>query len=142
MVPVAVHQVLSGVCLRLVEGRIAVGRDLQRTVYGAEVHDVGLVRGELELTDAGGDIADLDLLSELVALKGSFPYLASLKEIDLLAVEGPSGVGDAFGITGELDLIRTVDVAHEEVAAAPVVRYGSIADTVQDLGPVGGELWV
>ena len=101
----AVHQVLGGIGLGLVQRGIAVDRGLYGTMDSADIQDVVLAGGKLEFADAGGYVADLHLLAELVALQGGFPDLSALDEVNLLAVERPTGIGDALGVTGELDLV-------------------------------------
>ena len=142
VVPVAVHQVLGGIGFSLVESRIAVDRGLESAVYRADVQDIALVRREFELADAGGDVAYLDLLAELRPLERGLPDLSALQEVDLLAVEGPSGIGHALGVARQLHLVGAVDVAQEEIAAAAVVRYRGIAYAVEHLGSVRGDLRV
>ena len=143
MVPVAVHQVLGGVGLRLVQRGIAVLGGLQgRVLDGAHVDDLLLVGGELEVADSVGDVAELDALAELVALERGLPELAALQEEDALAVGGPAGAADALGEAGELDLAGAVCVAEEQVAAAAVGRDIGIGYAVQDSGAVGGQLGI
>ena len=143
VVPVTVHQILGGIGLGLVKQRVALRRSLYGAVIdGADIQDVALVGREFELADSGGNVTDLDFFTKFRTLERGLPYLASLEEVDLLPVKRPAGVGDALGVTGQLDLVSTVDIAQEEVAAAAVVSDGGVTDSVEHLGPVRGDLRV
>ena len=143
VVPVAVHQVFCGVGVGLVEGGIEIGRGLQGGVLdAAHIQDLLLVRGDLEVADPGGDIAEFHALTEFVALQGRFPELAALQEINASAVGGPASAADALRVVRELDFIGAVGVAEEEVAAAAVVRDGGVGHAVENLASVGGELGI
>ena len=96
VVPVAVHQIVGGIGLSLVEGRVTVFRALYRTGYGADIDDVASVRGELEFADAGRNVAKAASCSQPFATIGSLPELAVHKEVNALSVRSPAGIGDAL----------------------------------------------
>ena len=143
VIPVAVHEVFRAVGLGLVECRIGVGRLHEGGVLnGARIDDLRLVRGNLELSHSGWDVAEFHLLTELVALDGSLPELASLNEENVASVLAPAGARDALCEARELDCARAVGIADPEVAVGTVFRDALIGDAVEDAAAVGGELRV
>ena len=100
MVPMTVHQVVADISGRLVQVCMSVNRLIYMALDIADVHDLLLVRRELELTDASRHIAYLALAAQcpFALLHADFrcPYLAALDVGDMLSVAAPSGIHDAL----------------------------------------------
>ena len=145
MVPMPVHEVLGDIGLRQVHGHVHIlGTCDFRIGDCADIKQLVPCRSDCETADSGADVTDAGFSVHVQdpVSKGSLPYLASLDEKDFLPVFGPSGVGNAFPFLGQLDLVASVRVGDEEVAACTVAGQGGVADAVEDLRAVGGELGV
>ncbi len=142
VVPVAVHQVLGGIGVGLVQRRIGIRGTPDGARDGAHEHELGAVRGEGELIDTARDVSDLGALAELPGLVGGLPDLAALEEIDGVAFRGPAGVRKALSVHRKLRGIAAAHGDGEEVTDAAVVRDAGVTHPVKDGLSVGGKLGV
>ena len=137
MVPVAIHQVFGYISLGFVQGRVEVGGMLDRAGNRADIEHLGVVGRQAEFADTGRYIGDFHRLAQFAGFERSFVNLAAAKIPDSLSVCAPAAVGNAFSAAGQLDLVRAVGLAEEEVAATAVIRDGGITDAIQDELAVG-----
>ena len=129
VVPVAVHHPGDGAGRGLGNIRIDVCR-LGRHLEVAYIEYLSLVGRELELADSPGHVAHL---AGATALGVSHPELTLVEVGDLLAALYPAGIGLAAGRTGDLAVVASVRVHHEEFAVALVQFDRGVGHAVEDL---------
>ena len=134
MVPVPVHEVICGYRRGVRDVRIQVGRLFQAALYGTYIHDLRLVRRQLEFTDSVGYVAELYGLAEsfpaFLPFDWSGPYLTVLYVYQPFAVKTPSRVAEAFARACQLLTSAAVGIDEIQVVAGPVVLDGCIGYTI------------
>ena len=142
VVPVAVHQVLGGVGLGLVQQGIRVRGHFHGTVYIGYIHHLGAVRGQLVIVYSAGDIGHQFPLSQLVVGKRGLEELAALQEEDGFSVGAPAGRCNALAVQGERGGLSAFHRQHIEVADAAVFRHIRVAHPIEDGFLVRGKLGI
>ena len=116
VVPVAVHQVVSGICGCLVQILIAVRRTLDGALDSADIHYFLLIRRQLEFTDSSRHVRVFPKAAHLpsvcLSAQTGRPDLASHKEDHPFPVRAPSCVVQALSGFGNKLIIRAVMFAY------------------------------
>ena len=136
MIPMSIHQIFSDIRVSLVKFRVGILSCLHITLDITDIHQTLLVRRELELADAIGNIAELCSLRKFRIVTGKSAY-RSLPDLTALDIgDGisicPTGTADALSVFGKLVRRCPIDIGNKQVAASAVVLDGSVADSVEN----------
>ena len=137
LVPVFVHEVVDYTAGSLVEVGIDV-RSLLAVLHVADEEDLFLVGREEESVDALLVVAYLPGVAAVGLHDPQLRVAALAREVgNLFAAVNPHGVALRLGGAGNLFLVLSVDVHHEELAVALVLLHILVGNPEEDFALVG-----